>query len=1666
MNTHFRLNNESKTRINQLLGILILLILSISVIAYSNIGSEYFSKHTTNSVPRLMKTSSSSIPNYLNQFLSEEDKQLLEEYGQYNTELTGEDLDALQLYNEYLQQMTDPDLYSLQAKDYLMNNWLPEEREFTVPTSDELPNFEETFESVFFNDWINDDPDFTLPSGGVQQEAEQKIFDDVLLDSVSTKFNNVEVNDTSLKVGNDLSIYERVISTGEQQLTQRTSILGQPRIKLINPLFSGFDDVRILIRDAKTSVDDTGVISKVINVTMGLEYFLPKINHTLEIKVKIIRFNAWAKFIASFHIFFPVQLTIKYPSEVVEGESYSFNVTLTPLDIPDVNEFELKFVIDVGISLDIRCPKIRMVRKTGWIPGWKCRRWRCRWKKHRWKFHYWVPRVSWFWKNVWSYPIIYYNFTRVANYQTPLAGEHIDIQLDLDLDILPILAELNIPYVSAICKVLKTFLEIGIGFGLFEIYGKAVTGKLAITAGSQSMSESVGWTQNGGIEQINFVVPETTEEYLGLSVDELIFHSSSIQWVPEFFINFKDLSVLGFKIPLSEWLGEYRWSLPGINFGEFNLPSLDTYAIQTSSIIPAETYDFTMAVEEITPEQGQGALVTQTPRDQLYEITLQNNGFNDIIELGVQGLPSGYTATFDRAIPQYPISGTPTTVRLLISPPETITEGPGSWPFNVTATSQGKTNLHLADATIVENASLDIPEQTAILLSLGLPSIEPLLVYPDSTASLIFVGKNLGNQDDNITVEAKITDPQSDIIYSFNQAFYAGPVFSSPDFNGTIQIVYNDFDWSTDLLPSTYIMEVSAYSGRYSSDSEITRLLRLATTSQISVEFIPDYDMETHVEPENKTMYANFASKFTYTLNNTGNTYDNFSLTTEGWDDYVTFLDDTTILSLAPNEICEVELLLNITDPENVPSKNYTFRIKAISEESKGEVFDVVDIQVEVLPADYVPPEVAYESTYDSISGLSLPQSNLFTTGPVWLLNDKSPGIYTAYIDGVVFNSSTWSNDELLEIPVTGINPLSQGVHNITIVVSDDAGNIHKEQIMVTVLPPDTVSPSITGCLNKTLPQNFTSALPITWEFSEKFVQNMTLLMNGVALNITQDPNFKIQLDPEDDDKYLVTYLIQPGSLTTGDWNFTFTVRDLGNNLFQDSVFISIIPDDSEAPSFNVSPNNMASVGHSENLTFTPFDNNPDRYELYINDVLEVNTSWVSSIEVILPVDDINLSIGVNNLKLYLYDLASNLLSYSWTFTLRDIDTPKILSAPSSMTIYEHNLSYYDIFWEVTDLQDERPGEYEIYQDSVLVLTNTWTIGFNKIRLPVNNLTPGDYHFSVQVKDFSGNTIVSSLDISVKDILKPFIWPHDTIYFEPIYTASWFEFFISESHPASYILYLNGSQKESGTLSNDFPFVFVSLEELETGHYIYTLQVTDQSGNVGQRDVDIYVTDYIAPYIKRPVDLVLAEGIISSITWQILEANPQSYSLYLDDILLTTNTLNVANLTISIDSIKLGLGLHKYTLLVTDANGKTHSTACYVVIVDIAAPTLSHIADCRLKMSDPDLSLTWKAYDLHPASYRIYLDTNLINENTWLGDDIVVHLDSIENNGSYTITINVYDSSGNSADDELVVELILEESQFTSTSPKIKTPGFSFLLVFFIMVVLPMIRVKKRKFRE
>jgi hypothetical protein len=1050
-----------------------------------------------------------------------------------------------------------------------------------------------------------------------------------------------------------------------------------------------------------------------------------------------------------------------------------------------------------------------------------------------------------------------------------------------------------------------------------------------------------------------------------------------------------------------------------------------------------------------------------------------------VIKLSVSGLPQGYEAEFDAPRDEYWLTGTAPFVEhqvaevivseflpslvwktvylplgnggknqalLTISREGPTDTPPGDFTFDIIANSTQRANLELPNTTITKIATLNVPEIHDIDLKLDASLYNGIPVIAGNYFPIDFFGMNLGNVNDTVNVSASLDLGDSE--KTWNEIFSLEPYGSTANqyYSGQFGFTYD----RTDLFPNpgVYKLEITVNSSKTALiDKKILLFLN----------FTNAYGIKSLISPSETTVFANWQTNFTLVINNTGNVADNITIESRGWNESLTH--PQRITNIEPMRPQEVIISLNISNPGAINPGTYNFRIEVKSESDLSlNAFSVHDINVTILAPDYVPPGIVQVAPGKPSELLIYPQSTL-TLGPSFMAFDEWNDTYSIYIDDLLYKSGTWEEGIPIQTPVTGDNPLIPGLHNVTIAFRDKSFNTATAQVWIEIVDVDTTAPVITPLPRKiTFPLNFSQSQSLFWNISEEFPYYYQILINGTPEILTLWDNFCMKIYNGDLTNFRFGYWIHPQTLTEGTWNITYVLQDMSNNFASDSVFITITGADNTPPGVTEFPISSAYLGNGTTFQLTATDTSPDSYSLWMGTTLLSSGTWDSGVPLVFNVDDIGIVVGNNDLKIELIDLAGNLVSYTWIFTLDDIDIPAQLAAPPNLILYEHNYTQLiSPFWVVEDL-DSQPGTFTINLDGVTISEGVWTNANGTFALPIPHLNPGIHHYDAYFRDATGNTLYSPIDLTLIDITKPVLTAVNNIHFEPLYSADWFEFYISELHPAQYSLYRNNTLVDSNSLSPDFPYVLVRFIDPSTGVYNYTIVVEDESGNIGQLSINVQVTDYNPPLIIKPFDMIISEGAQNLvITWEIREANPQDYSLYLNGALIESGILTVSSLTHSLTG--LVIGEYIYTLVVYDTFGLSHTSTTYVTVVDMTPPTLSHVSDCRFLKNDPKASITWQAYDLHPSSYTVTTDGVAAIPVSWDGSEITIHCTGWTE-GNYTVLLQVSDASGNIVSDEVEVEIFLVES--SKTEPGISASGFEIFLVV-VSLVLINLRFRRKK---
>lgn len=168
------------------------------------------------------------------------------------------------------------------------------------------------------------------------------------------------------------------------------------------------------------------------------------------------------------------------------------------------------------------------------------------------------------------------------------------------------------------------------------------------------------------------------------------------------------------------------------------------------------------------------------------------------------------------------------------------------------------------------------------------------------------------------------------------------------------------------------------------------------------------------------------------------------------------------------------------------PAGNYNVTAVFVDESGNSLV-----IETSVTVIDITPPALVRQTPSNPITmdEQNLPQSI------EWEFSDRHPSTYVAYLNSTVLASSSWSNNSLISIQISDLNP---GTYNLTIVVMDLSGNA--EVIQSTLIITDTTPPVFT--LEPTPYRYFLgdTGNTLTWEMEDNFPSTYRLLRNGTEV--------------------------------------------------------------------------------------------------------------------------------------------------------------------------------------------------------------------------------------------------------------------------------------------------------------------------------------------------------------------------------------------------------------------------------------------------------------------------------------------------------------------------------------------------------------------------------------
>jgi len=249
--------------------------------------------------------------------------------------------------------------------------------------------------------------------------------------------------------------------------------------------------------------------------------------------------------------------------------------------------------------------------------------------------------------------------------------------------------------------------------------------------------------------------------------------------------------------------------------------------------------------------------------------------------------------------------------------------------------------------------------------------------------------------------------------------------------------------------------------------------------------------------------------------------------------------------------------------------------------------------------------------------------------------------------------------------------------------------------------------------------------------------------------------------------------------------------------------------------------------------------------------------------------------------------------------------------------------------------------------------------------------------------------------------------------------------------PESYKFYIDDVLEDTGVWdgsSLSFP-----LDDFEPGYYKCELEVYDDMDFTTSDIVWVNVTDTTAPIVSDVADFSIPVGVSGEyIIWTCSETFPDYYIITQDSVVIDEGLWNGTDLRVNLNG--LSIDSYVFELTVNDTHANSASDEVIVsVVTDRTSPSLTPLDDVSFEFGTTGHYLAWSCSDLFPESYSISRNGNVLDSGLWNGSNLAIAIDGL-NVGVYNFTIVLYDSSGNSASDSVIVSVTQPETTPTTST--------------------------------
>ncbi len=605
-------------------------------------------------------------------------------------------------------------------------------------------------------------------------------------------------------------------------------------------------------------------------------------------------------------------------------------------------------------------------------------------------------------------------------------------------------------------------------------------------------------------------------------------------------------------------------------------------------------------------------------------------------------------------------------------------------------------------------------------------------------------------------------------------------------------------------------------------------------------------------------------------------------------------------------------------------------------------------------------------------------------------LSSEYPEGFMIYIDGILVQNGTFSTENI----ICDLDTLSPKL------------GTHLIEIYASALDGDTLSYAT----------NISTYSDSVLGIEVNHLENIKFLSVNNTLNFTLNTDY-----PEYYELYIDNTLKQNDTYTSEPilYNLDYLSGKLG--MYNVEIYGYALDGDELYYSQNISVysnsqlriqinsvNDIKFLSTNNTLNASLLTEYPDYYELFIDGVLKLNDTFGSD-EICYNLDVLADSLGPHLIEINAYALDGDYARYSTNITVYS----------SSNLLMEVNALEDIIFLSNGNLLNvsfstEYPDFYEIFIAEELVQNGSYST--NPILYDLDYLARSLSIYPVEIYAYAldGDNVSYTKNISVYSTSTLELQVNNLENIEFLSSDNTLNFSLLSEYPDYYVLYIDGVLKQNESFTDE-PISYC-LDYLSDQLGIHSVEVF---GYALDGDIIHYATN-ISTYSNST--LTIEVNSLENIEFQSTENSfnftlktkyPETYTVYIDGILVQNDTFSTENIICDLDTLSAKLGTHMIEIYgyALDGDTLTYTTNISTYSNSVLGVEIHQLDNIKFLSSNNTLNFSLKTD--YPDYYELYLDGSLERNTTYIGEELLVNLDTLANIlGLHTIEIYAWALDG------------------------------------------------------